>query len=71
MGVVGDLCRALGTKILPYGDELMVLLLENLSVSSSLHLHECVLIHVHVCKYMYMYIVAFKSDPKLPVTTKC
>ncbi|XP_041374480.1 LOW QUALITY PROTEIN: importin subunit beta-1-like [Gigantopelta aegis] len=30
VGVVGDLCRALGVKILPYCDDLMTMLLENL-----------------------------------------
>lgn len=30
VGLVGDLCRALGQKILPYCDEIMMLLLENL-----------------------------------------
>ncbi|KAK6961585.1 importin subunit beta-1 [Biomphalaria glabrata] len=30
VGIVGDLCRALGTNILPHCDELMMMLLENL-----------------------------------------
>lgn len=30
VGIVGDLCRALGPKILPYCDEIMMMLLENL-----------------------------------------
>ena len=32
VGLMGDLCRALGVKVLPYCDETMVMLLENLSV---------------------------------------
>lgn len=32
VGLVGDLCRALGQKMLPFCDEIMVLLLENLGV---------------------------------------
>ena len=32
VGVVGDLCRALSKNILPFCDEIMVMLLENLSV---------------------------------------
>ena len=34
VGVVGDLCRAIGAQILPYTDDLLVILLENLGVSS-------------------------------------
>lgn len=33
VGLMGDMCRALGLKILPYCDETMVILLENLGVS--------------------------------------
>jgi len=33
VGLMGDLCRALGQKVLPYCDETMILLLENLGVS--------------------------------------
>jgi hypothetical protein len=33
VGVVGDLCRALGKEILPFCDEIMLLLLADLSVS--------------------------------------
>ena len=32
VGLMGDLCRALGVKVLPYCDETMVMLLENLGV---------------------------------------
>ena len=32
VGVTGDICRAIGNKVLPYCDEIMVFLLENLSV---------------------------------------
>lgn len=35
VGLVCDLCRALQTNILPYCDEIMQLLLENLGVSST------------------------------------
>ena len=34
VGVVGDLCRALNAKLLPYGDDIMVQLVENLSNDS-------------------------------------
>ena len=33
VGVTGDICRALGTQVLPFSDELMMTLLENLGVS--------------------------------------
>lgn len=33
VGLVGDLCRALQSNILPFCDEVMQLLLENLGVS--------------------------------------
>ena len=33
VGLVGDLCRALMTKMLPFCDEIMQILVENLSVS--------------------------------------
>jgi hypothetical protein len=33
VGLTGDICRALKNKVLPYCDEIMMLLLENLSVS--------------------------------------
>ena len=33
MGLVGDLCRALTDKMLHFSDEIMQVLLENLSVS--------------------------------------
>lgn len=36
VGLVGDLCRALQSNILPFCDEVMQLLLENLGVSVSL-----------------------------------
>lgn len=32
VGVVGDICRAIGDKILPYCDEIVTLLLGNLQV---------------------------------------
>lgn len=32
VGLMGDLCRALGVKVVPYCDETMVMLLENLGV---------------------------------------
>lgn len=35
VGLVGDLCRALQSNILPFCDEVMQLLLENLGVSIS------------------------------------
>jgi len=35
VGLMGDLCRALGVKVLPYCDETMVMLLENLGVRIS------------------------------------
>lgn len=35
VGLMGDLCRALGVKVLPYCDETMVMLLENLGVCIS------------------------------------
>jgi len=35
VGLMGDLCRALGVKVLPYCDETMVMLLENLGVSKN------------------------------------
>ncbi|VDI39447.1 importin subunit beta-1-like isoform X3 [Mytilus edulis] len=34
VGLVGDLCRALGQKVLPYCDEIMMMLLENLGNST-------------------------------------
>ena len=33
VGLTGDICRALKGKVLPYCDEIMTLLLENLGVS--------------------------------------
>ena len=33
VGLVGDLARALGLKVLPFCDEIMMVLLENLGVS--------------------------------------
>lgn len=35
VGLTGDICRALKGKVLPYCDEIMMLLLENLGVSIS------------------------------------
>lgn len=41
VGLVCDLCRALMSNILPYCDEIMQLLLENLGVRSArAHAHE-------------------------------
>lgn len=40
VGLVCDLCRALMSNILPYCDEIMQLLLENLGVRSTVHVHE-------------------------------
>lgn len=37
VGLVGDLCRALQSNILPFCDEVMQLLLENLGVSIYIH----------------------------------
>ena len=37
VGLVGDLCRALQSNILPFCDEVMQLLLENLGVSVYTH----------------------------------
>ncbi len=31
VGIVGDICRALGSGVIPYCDEIMTILLENLS----------------------------------------
>jgi hypothetical protein len=42
VGLVGDMCRALGLKMLPFCNELMMVLLENLGVSTllaSYHFH--------------------------------
>lgn len=39
VGLVGDLCRALQSNILPFCDEVMQLLLENLGVSVCMHAH--------------------------------
>lgn len=36
VGLMGDMCRALGLKIMPYCDETMMILLENLGVSKPL-----------------------------------
>ena len=36
---MGDLCRALGKQVLPFCDEIMVMLLENLGVSTLFHLY--------------------------------
>ena len=36
VGLVGDLCRALTNQIVPYCDEIMQILIENLSVSDLL-----------------------------------
>jgi len=44
VGLMGDLCRALGVKVMPYCDETMVMLLENLGVCMNM----CVIINV--CK---------------------
>jgi len=44
VGLTGDICRALKGKVLPYCDEIMMLLLENLGVgvaSSPLSVHWC------------------------------
>jgi len=42
VGLMGDLCRALGVKVLPYCDETMVMLLENLQVC----MNACVVLHI-------------------------
>lgn len=39
VGLLGDLCRALGNKVLPFCDEVMVILLENLGND---HVNRCV-----------------------------
>lgn len=50
VGLVCDLCRALMANILPYCDEIMQLLLENLGVSNSHFLkHLCASACVFMC----------------------
>lgn len=49
VGLVCDLCRALMANILPYCDEIMQLLLENLGVSNSHFLK-------HLCKRVCLYV---------------
>ena len=34
VGLTGDICRGLSNKVLPYCDDIMVMLLENLGVST-------------------------------------
>lgn len=45
VGLVGDLCRALGQKMLPYCDEIMMMLLENLGVSICVLIQSFYLLH--------------------------
>jgi hypothetical protein len=47
VGLVGDLSRALGQKILPYCDEIMMLLLENLGVGSHFFV-DCYQLYQHI-----------------------
>ncbi|NXJ72220.1 IMB1 protein, partial [Rostratula benghalensis] len=47
VGLVGDLCRALQSNILPFCDEVMQLLLENLGVSVSLLISRLVTVGLH------------------------
>ena len=42
VGLVGDLCRALSNKILPYTEQIMKILVEILSVSASTHTYTCI-----------------------------
>ena len=42
VGLVGDLCRALSIKILPYTEQIMKILVEILSVSASTHTYTCI-----------------------------
>ena len=37
VGLTGDICRGLSNKVLPYCDDIMVMLLENLGVSAFRH----------------------------------
>ncbi len=46
VGVVGDICRAMGPQILPYCDSILLILLENLRVSIT-HTHT----HTHTQHY--------------------
>lgn len=52
VGIVGDLCRALGSNILPHCDELMMMLLENLGVSVCLWVAAS-------CTPLFVYIYLF------------
>lgn len=48
VGLVGDLCRALQSNILPFCDEVMQLLLENLGVSVYLLISWLVTVGLHI-----------------------
>ncbi|KFW65958.1 Importin subunit beta-1, partial [Pygoscelis adeliae] len=50
VGLVGDLCRALQSNILPFCDEVMQLLLENLGVSVYLLISQLVTVGLHTEK---------------------
>ncbi|KAF1652844.1 Importin subunit beta-1, partial [Aptenodytes patagonicus] len=50
VGLVGDLCRALQSNILPFCDEVMQLLLENLGVSVYLRISQLVTVGLHTEK---------------------
>ncbi|NWI70358.1 IMB1 protein, partial [Todus mexicanus] len=50
VGLVGDLCRALQSNILPFCDEVMQLLLENLGVSVYLLISQLVTVGLHAEK---------------------
>lgn len=50
VGLVGDLCRALQSNILPFCDEVMQLLLENLGVSVYLLISRLVTVGLHAEK---------------------
>lgn len=36
VGLTGDICRALSIKVLPYCDDIMTMLMENLTVSKKI-----------------------------------
>lgn len=47
VGLMGDMCRALGSKIMPYCDETMMILLENLGVSKPFNFQMLLKLYLH------------------------
>jgi hypothetical protein len=55
VGVSGDICRALGSKSLPYSDDIMALLLQNLGVRIEFYISWSVYLCI-VLKIILMFV---------------